>query len=248
MPEHYALDEFRHRRFPYKRGQHVGFLGRTQFAGKTTLAAALLDSVASPELPATIFCMKSQDRVVSALTRKLGFEETPTWPPRRRLRNWHPRGHTLWPRQSLTDVAADQRHMTAQFDQALLWHQKHTPGIVFADELQGLLVELQLRARLRAVITRAGGAGLGLWWANQKGSGTRDAPIDGYFLNSIAWAFMSKDPVEQNIERYSQISAGIPARDIYRETLKLDPYSWLAVYSPAPWWCVVDAYDPEWNV
>lgn len=247
MPEHYSLEEFRHRRFGYRPGQHVAFFGRTQYAGKTTFAFALLDAIASSELPATVFCMKTQDRVVSALTRKLGLIETPSWPPRKHLGNWRPRGHTLWPPQSLTDPAADAARMSAEFGRALLWHQRHTPGVVFADELQGLLAELELRARLRAIITRAGGAGLGLWYANQKASGVREAPMDGYFLNSPTWTFMAKDPDENNLDRYSGISAGIPARDIEREVLKLEQYSWLGIQRDYPAWCVIDSYDPAWK-
>lgn len=248
MPEHYDLEEFRTRRFGYQPGQGVAFMGRTQYAGKTTLAFALMDAVASPDLPATVFCMKSRDRVVSALTRRLEFIETPSWPPKKKLGNWRPRGHTLWPRQTLDDVDRDSAWMTRQFNAALLWYQKHPPGIVFADELQGLLAELELRKRLRAVITRGGVAGLGLWWANQKASGVREAPLDGYFLNSPVWTFMAKDPDERNLDRYSAISAGIPPEEIHRQVLKLDRFSWLGIQRDLPAWCVIDAYDPAWAI
>lgn len=250
MPEHYDLDRFRHNIFApnYRRGQHVFLMGRTQFAGKTTMAFALLDAVTSPELPGTVFCMKTQDRVVSALTRRLGYIETATWPPARRLSNWHPRGHTLWPRQGLKDPDADEARLEREFDASLLWHQKHTPGIVFADELQGLNGLKKVRKRLRAVVTRAGGAGLGLMYANQKASGTRDIPIDGYFKNSATWTFMARDPDENNLQAYSDISAGIPAKSIEEQVLKLDRNSWLAINRDGPYWCVVDAYDSKWAV
>lgn len=256
MPEHYDLDRFRHNIFApdYLKavargdGKHVFFMGRTRYAGKTTTAFALLDAVTSPELPGTVFCMKSKDRVVSALTRRLGYIETPTWPPRRQLTNWHPRGHTLWPPQGLKDPDADDDRLEREFNAALLWHQKHSPGIVFADELQGLNGLKKVRSRLRAVVTRGGGAGLGLWYANQKASGTREIPIDGYFKNSATWTFMAKDPDDSNLQAYSDISAGIPAKYIQEQVLKLDRNSWLAINRDGPYWCVVDAYDPRWAV
>jgi hypothetical protein len=250
VPEHYDLDRFRHNVFApgYRRGQHMFFMGRTQFAGKTTMAFALLDAVTEPDFPGTVFCMKTQDRVVSALTRRLGYIETPHWPPPRKLSNWHPRGHTLWPPQALKNPEADEARLEREFDAALLWHQRHVPGIVFADELQGLVALKKLRARLRAVVTRAGGAGLGLWYANQKATGIREAPIDGYFKNSPTWTLMARDPDERNLDAYSDISAGIPAKSIHEQVLKLDRNSWLAINRDGPYWCVVDAYDPAWKV
>jgi hypothetical protein len=107
VPEHYALDEFKAKRFGYGSGQHAAFFGPTQLAGKTTLGFALLDSVASPEMPATVLCMKHRDRTVATWTKRLEFRETPSWPPKPLVKEMfgnRPRGYTLWPPQTLTNV------------------------------------------------------------------------------------------------------------------------------------------------
>lgn len=244
MPEHYDLETFRRSRFAYKPGHHVAAFGPTGAAGKTTLMCALLETVASPELPATVLCMKHSDRVVAGWTKRLGFEETPTWPPRRRLTNWNPRGHTLWPRQTLTDVERDNGHLEKQFKGAVTWNRAHRPSITFADEIYGLIAELNMRTLLTAVVTRDSIAGHGLWYASQKPSGTQGVSIPGFFFNSAEHMFLSRDGEKRNRVRYGEISCGIDPGDIERETLKLDPFSWLYIRRTGPQWCVVDAYDP----
>ena len=243
MPEHYALDEFATRRFDYRAGHHVAAFGPTQIAGKTTLMFALLQHT-DPEIARTVLCMKHSDRVVAGWTRRLDYQETPQWPPRRRLTQMHPAGYTLWPCQSLTDPEADNAHLAAQFTRAITHNRSHAPSITFADEVYGLLAELNLRTLLTAVVTRDSGAGHGLWYATQKPSGTQGISIPGFFFNSAEHMFLSKDGEERNRARYGEIACGIDPRSIERETLKLAPYSWLYIRRSGPQWAVIDAYDP----
>lgn len=251
MPEHYDLETFRRRKFGYQRGHHVAFFGPTQISGKTTLSFALQQAVieADPELAPVVLCMKHQDRVISAWTRRLGYRETPSWPPLRKVSELapfgtRPPGYTLWPPQSLTDVDADNALLEAQFKAAVTWNRKNTPSITVANELYGLLAELNMRRLLTAVVTRDSVAGHGLWYETQKPSGTQGVSIPGFFFNSAEHMLLAKDGEQRNRDRYGEIACGIDPADIERETLALDPFSWLYIRRSGPRWCIVDAYDP----
>lgn len=247
MPEHFALDEFARKRFAYRSGHHVAFFGPSQIAGKTTLGMYLLGHVVSEEMPATVLVMKHTDRTVSGWTRKLGFREIPSWPPRRRLRDGFekPAGYTLWPRQSLTDPERDNKRLETEFTRAITYNRGHTPSITFADEIYGLIAELNMKTLLTAVITRDSGAGHGMWFASQKPSGTQGVSMPGFLFNNAEHMFLSKDGEQRNRTRYGEIACGIDPAEIERETLKLDPFSWLYIRRSGPQWAVIDAYDPS---
>lgn len=248
MPEHYDLEHFRSRVFDYDPGHHVAFFGPTQQAGKTTTAFQLLDPVLD-EIPATVLCMKHRDRTVAHWTQELGLREVPSWPPLPKLSEIRafggskPRGYTLWPPQTLTNVEADNARLEREFRAAIVANRGNVPSITFADELYGLVAELNLRALLTAVVTRDSGAGHGLWYASQKPSGTQGNSIPGFFFNSAEHMFLSKDGEERNRRRYGEIACGISEAEIERQTLALDPFSWLYIRRTGPQWCVVDAYD-----
>jgi hypothetical protein len=248
MPEHFGLQHFRTRIFDYRPGHHAAFFGPTQIAGKSTLALALLEVVSHQlGIPATALVMKHSDRTVAGWTERLQFRETPSWPPARRWRDvFHrPPGYTLWPPQTLFDEHADNARLRREFRAAITHNRTHTPSITFADELYGLVAELNLRELLTAVVTRDSGAGHGLWYATQKPSGTQGNSIPGFFFNSAEHMFLSKDGEARNRRRYAEIACGIPAEAIERETLALGKYSWLYIRRSGPEWAVVDAYDPS---
>lgn len=246
MPDHYDIATFRDRHFDYQRGHHLAAFGPTQKAGKSTLTFYLLDQVIDwyPEICPTVLNMKHKDRVVAGWTQRLGFQETPRWPAQRKLSNWHPRGHTLWPRQTLSNVDLDNATLEREFKAAITHNRKHTPSITVANELYGLIAELHMRTLLTAVVTRDSVAGHGLWYESQKPSGTQGVSIPGFFFNSAEHMFLAQDGEARNRQRYAEISCGIDEREIERETLRLDPFSWLYVRRTGPEWCVVDAYDP----
>lgn len=254
MPEHFDLDTFRRHHFDFRPGHHVAFFGPTQQAGKSTTAFQLLDTVTGEENPAIVLCMKHRDRVVSRFTRDLGFRETPEWPPQRKLKEIRaiggtpPRGYTLWPPQTLTNVEADNARLEAEFRKAITHNRRHVPSITFADELYGLVAELNMRTLLTAVVTRDSAAGHSLWYATQKPSGTQGVSIPGFFFNSAEHMFLGKDGEERNRRRYGEISCGINDSEIERQTLRLDPFSWLYIRRTGPQWAIVDAYDERLKV
>lgn len=245
MPDHYDLETFRGRHFDYKPGHHVAVFGPTQIAGKSTLSFALLQQVVQwyPEIHPVTLAMKHKDRVIAGWTKRLGFQETPSWPPRRKLSQWNPPGYTLWPRQSLTDVEADNALLEREFKRAITWNRGHTPSITHANELYGLIAELNMRQLLTAVVTRDSIAGHGLWYESQKPSGTQGISIPGFFFSSAEHMFLSKDGEQRNRIRYGEIACGIDPAEIERETLRLQPFSWLYIRRSGPQWAVVDAFD-----
>jgi hypothetical protein len=252
VPEHYALEDFRTRKFDYRAGHHVAIFGPTQIAGKSTLGFALLEAVnrRMPEIMPVTLCMKHRDRVIAHWTARLGFREVPAWPPAPKVGELppfgrRPPGYTLWPRQSLTDVEADNALLERQFRAAITWNRGHTPSITHANELYGMLAELRLRTLLTAVVTRDSVAGHGLWYESQKPSGTQGISIPGFFFNSAEHMFLSKDGEERNRIRYAEIACGISPAAIEAETLALDPYSWLYIRRSGPQWAIIDAYDPS---
>jgi hypothetical protein len=248
MPEHFALDEFASSRFDYRDGHHVAAFGPSQIAGKSTLMFYLLGHVISPERPATALVMKHRDRVVAGWEERLGMRETPTWPPERRIRDLgkgKPPGWVLWPPQTLTNADADNTRLEREFRAGIAHNRKHVPSITFADEIYGLVAELNLRTLLTAVITRDSGAGHGMWYASQKPSGTQGVSLPGFLFNNAEHMFLSKDGEERNRRRYAEIACGISPAEIERETLKLDPFSWLYIRRSGPQWAVIDAYDPS---
>lgn len=249
MPERFSLETFRTRHFDYQAGHHVAAFGPSQQAGKTTTAFQLLDAVASAELPATVLVMKHRDKTVARFTREMGFHETRSWPPQRKFSEMRvfggekPRGYTLWPPQTLTNVKADNERLEREFRAAIIHNRKHVPSVTFADEIYGLIAELNMRQLLTAVVTRDSGAGHGLWYASQKPSGTQGVSMPGFLFNNAEHMFLSKDGEERNRRRYGEIACGISEAEIERQTLKLDPFSWLYIRRSGPQWCIVDAYD-----
>jgi hypothetical protein len=248
MPEHWTLDEFADKYFDYKPGNHVAAFGPTNISGKTTLLFYLLGSKRTADIEnKTVLCMKHTDRIVAGWTDRLGYVETPLWPPRRRLRDGfnQPTGYTLWPHQTLTDPERDNEHLADQFRRAITHNRTHTPSVTFADEIYGLIAELNMRTLLTAVVTRDAIAGHGLWYASQKPSGTQGVSMPGFLFNSAEHMFLSKDGEERNRIRYGEIACGIDPRAIESETLKLDRHSWLYIRRSGPAWAVIDAYDPS---
>lgn len=203
-------DEFLRSYWEYEPGEHVTSIMPTG-GGKTHMNFQLLQVT---PIPATALVMKPRDAVPAAWTRRLGWKETPTWPPPARW-PWEsePAGYTLWPRQSLKDIDADEKHLADQFAKALLHAYSHGDQIVFADEVGGLC-ELKLQKHLRAIWQRGRGMGCGLWAATQKPSGEQGGPpVPTYLYSAATHLFLGYDRTAANRARFGEIG-GVDGRMI----------------------------------
>jgi hypothetical protein len=195
----------------YSPGQHVLFSEPTQ-GGKSTLAFQLLevtDPLNRHMKPPIALIMKPRDNVPAEWVKRLGWREVQTWPPSPSLLHGSPPGYALWPkhelgltRESLDRTNANLAH---QFRKALLDTYKGGDRVVFADEIYGLLAELDLQEELTALWTRGGGMGAGLWSATQKASGTTQASIPGHAFNSPTHLFLGRDPDKRARDRAAEI-------------------------------------------
>ena len=219
---------FIRRRWNYRRGQHVTGIAPTQ-DGKTTLFFQLLQQTARPDLPAVVLVMKPRDPVPAAWTRHLGFIEVPSWPPRNR-RPWEkpPPGYTLWPPHSFI-VTIDNKRMTEEFTKAIRWAYQRGNCIVFADEVYGLLAELDdLDDDLIALWSRGGGMGTGLWAATQRPAGSAGHGIPGFMYSNTQHLFFARDPDARSRQRYGEIG-GVDPQLIARGVLSLRKYEFLYI-------------------
>jgi hypothetical protein len=205
--------DFIRRFWDYNRGEHVTAIEPTQ-GGKTHLVGQLLEDLRG-EIPATMLVMKPRDATPAMWTRRLEYQEVATWPPGPRW-PWQrkPDGYTLWPRQTLTDIKADNAHLTEQFRKALYHAYGNGDQIVFADEVYGLVAELGLAPELTMLWTRGSGMGAGLWAATQKPSGTQHGgSIPTFMYSASTHLFLGKDTNKTNTDRFGEIS-GIDPREV----------------------------------
>ena len=213
--------------------------------GKTTLAFQLLQATLVSGLGVIVLVMKPRDPVPAAWSRHLGFKETPTWPPRK-PRPWEdkPPGYTLWPRHTFV-VEADNAHMSAEFEKAIRHVYRTGNHILFADEVYGLIGELDgLSDDLIALWSRGGGMGSGLWTATQRPAGSQGRGIPGHMYSNTTHLFLSRDPDAVSRRRYGEIGGVDPAL-LSDAVLKLNKYEFLYVHkgdqAGGPYMSVLDA-------
>ncbi len=137
------LDHF----WDYRRGEHAAWIYPTG-KGKSTLAYQCADVAMRPESRDLDFCSmmpKSQSPTTARWARELGLQETPTWPPRKKLFEAEPRGYVLWPKHRRDISAAENRAQLAEHFRKgfhdLLWKGD---CIAFADDLHRLAVLMGL--------------------------------------------------------------------------------------------------------
>jgi hypothetical protein len=239
MLQYIQREDFLSDYFDYKPGQHIAIIGPTNIAGKSYLGHQLLDqAIRNTGLPAVSLVMKPRDRTVSEWSQKLGFKEIRSWPPAKMPWQATPRGYTLWPGQSMTDIGADNEHLASEFKKAILDTYRHGDGIIFADEVYGLCVELGLSTELTALWTRGQGMGAGLWSLTQKPSGTQQGSIPSFVYNSPTWTFLSRDPDKRNRDRFSEIG-GVDGHFIGDEVMKLRKYEFLCLHREGPYMAII---------
>jgi hypothetical protein len=226
--------EFLTQYWDYKPGQHVSLIAPSQ-DGKTTLAFQLLAHTATPKLPAIVFVMKPRDPTPAAWASHLGYPESESWPPeqlqRMRLpwqnRDDKPSGYVLWPRHTFV-VEVDKATMAREFRKALNWAYSHGDCIVFADEIYGLIAELDLQDEAIAIWSRGSGMHCGLWGATQRPSGSQGKGVPGFMYSNSWHLFFSRDPDVRSRQRYGEIG-GVDPRLLAAviDKLKLHQFLWI---------------------
>jgi hypothetical protein len=210
-------DDFLRNYWDYQPGEHVTSIMPTG-GGKTYMNFQLLERT---PIQATALVMKPRDPEPAMWTRRLGYKEIQRWPPHS---SWpwqeKPRGYTLWPRQSMSDLDADDELLRSEFGKALLHAYKHGDQIVFADEVGGLC-ELKLQKHLKALWMRGRSMGAGLWCATQKPSGDQGGPpVPTYLYSAASHLFLGYDQTKANRERFGEIG-GVNARVVEGAVMSL---------------------------
>jgi len=192
-------------------GEHVLFSEPTQ-GGKSHLAFQLLRATRHLRPPIALV-MKPRDPCPAEWVKRLGYREVTTWPPRPSFMNSKPPGYALWPKHEMSlereSLERTNANLTNQFRRALLDTYRSGDRVVFADEIYGLLAELDLKDELLALWTRGSGMGASLWSATQKASGTTQASIPGHAFNSPTHFFLGKDGDKRARDRAAEIGSGI---------------------------------------
>jgi len=204
LPRRTFLEDYWH----YQAGQQCAFVAPSQ-DGKTTLMFQLLMYTARPKLPALVFVMKPRDATPAAWSAHLGYEEVATWqngPPPRRWNQPEPSGWVLWPPHTFV-VAVDNETIEREFRYALQWAYSRGDIIIVADEVYGMVAELDLTPELIALWSRGSGMGAGMWAATQRPSGTQGKGIPGFMYSNAQHLFFSRDPDKRSRQRYGEIGA-----------------------------------------
>jgi hypothetical protein len=242
-PEVIGRTEFASRRFHYEAGQHVVFGGPTQMAGKTTLAFALLEYTATPELPAYVAVSKPHDPVTAREGQRLGFRRVSRWPVERQVSEmWDgpPPGYLVWPDFGDIDKDADE---AARVTGALMRDRykqgvKGKQGILVCDDTVVKSKLLGLDRYMTTHIAMAGAMKVGGWYFVQKPTGSGNASIWAY--GNSAHIFLSKDNDKRNRTRYDEIG-GFPPHAVEDVTMRLDPYQFLYLCRTDGTVCIVDS-------
>lgn len=201
--------EFKRQRWTYDAGEHALFSQPSQ-GGKTEWMFDLAGSTDFGDgvAPPAAMIMKAVDPTPAKWAARLGYQETPTWPPRRKLFGSKPPGYVLWPRHDLS-MAPDALERTAanqerEFRKLFLTARAGRQPIL-ADEIYGLVAELNLRAQVIEAASRGAGAKSPIWYTMQRLQGTQGVSIPGHLLNCPTHYFFGFDPVENNRKAYAQI-------------------------------------------
>jgi hypothetical protein len=239
----FPRDEFAAERFDYHDGEHVVFLGRTQGAGKTTLAFKLLEYCATPQCPALVAVCKPVDKVTTQEGARLGYRRIDGYPvPPKISELWDgkPSGYLIWPDMTDPETAmSNAAHSTRQ-----LIRQVYSDGvrrkhcILVLDDTVTKSKILGLDNDMILIITMSGAMGVGGWFFVQKPTDVGRTALWAY--PNCEKVFLSKTGDRRVGDRYDEIG-GHDGNTVYRATQELGRYQFLYIERSHGYMCVVDA-------
>lgn len=236
--------EFLDRRWNYRPGEHVSAIAPTQ-NGKTTFLFELLAATDTSwcATPPTMLVAKPKDRIVAEGLDRLGWQEIPSWPPRRPpWRREEPPGYGLWPHH-LQDASpsVNAEHLAGRFRPAIRKAFWGGNSIIVADEIYHLCAVLGLSEEMTQHWTQGAGMGSALWSATQKPSGTQQGTIPSFMYSSPTHTFLGRDNDERNRKRFAEIG-GVSPKLVEETVLGLRKYEWLYIHRDGPTMCIVGAH------
>lgn len=204
----------------YKAGDHVSFIGPTG-SGKTFLANPLLARAVGPELPGFILVMKRRDKTVSDFLEKYHWRRSVSYPISPSVKK-KPPGWVVWPHHTSDPDSDDLRHEKI-FHELLRDRYVKGDSIIFADEIQGLVEEMNLKRDLVRIWSRGRSEGCGLWAATQ-----RPYLAPQHMYSQAEHVFLAFTPDVRDQKRFSEIG-GVDPELIVSVVSKLPRFHWLYI-------------------
>jgi hypothetical protein len=201
-------EDFASSYFDYEPGQKVVFGGRTQEAGKTTLAFKLLEYTATPECPAYVIMSKGRDPVTESEGKRLNYRFVDRWPVEKKFKELageKPAGYII--RASYGDLEKDAAKAT-QVSSSVLTDRyaagsKGKASIIVADDTVVLSKLLGQDHNMVTIIALGGAMDVGLWIFVQKPTNSGNAAIWGF--ENAEHTFLSKPKDVRAFDRYGEI-------------------------------------------
>lgn len=223
------------KRWLYRRGDHVSFIGVTG-SGKTTFMRQLLAVTATPQLPALVLAVKPRDKSMDELGRDAKLKVTRTWPALRiGMETDRRNGHILWPKHTFDPDVDEERHR-AIFRRAILQSYKNGGKILVIDEALSMTSELSLSKECVTVWSKGRAMGCGLWAGTQKPT---HVPL--WMYGQAQHLFLSHDPDRRSRKRLVEIGGGIDPALLEECMGHLGPYEWIYVRTKDRRVCIVGA-------
>jgi len=237
-------EEFARDRFDYEPGEHVVFGGPTQ-RGKTTLAFALLEYVATPELPAYVAVSKPNDPTTEREGKRLNYRRVDEWPPTKEFREMtgdKRSGYLVWPKfgdmdKDVVRSASVTRNLLQERYTAGARGKKNSQGILVMDDTMVKAKILGLDREMTTILAMAGAMGIGQWTFVQKPTDSGRTALWSY--GAAEHVFIVKDPDRRSRMRYDEIGGFDPKKVSYA-TESLRPFQFLYLKRTEAYMCVVD--------
>jgi len=233
------------RRFPYNPGDHVVF-GGPSGKGKTELAFDLLETTATPNLPAYVAVSKPTDKVTSVRGEQLGFRRVSDWPvpPKvKELWDGRPSGYIIWPHFGNLDTDMERAagitaRLMADRYSASARGDKHSAGILVMDDTMVKAKVMGLDRQMVTILAMAKAMKIGLWVFVQKPTDSGRTTLWAY--ENGDHFFLTKGGDERMLKRYQEI-AGDRGPMVRSVVPTLEKYQFLYFEKDHGYICIVDA-------